>query len=89
MSRYEGIDNDGNPYAYGFDQVLFYWLDVYKPGTEQMPEDDDLIAEFSYAPLTEKGKQITKGWELVEKLDEYGINFPKEHREAMLLDLPF
>lgn len=73
MSRYRTTDANGKSYSYGFD----------KPLGEYFLQTDD--AELVGCLSSKNGT----GANVLQMVEELGLNIPDDHKNAMALDLPF
>ena len=81
MSRYVKELENGRSLAYGFDNVIGYYLDVFDAPDPLNPYEDVLLVEES-SLLT----NISNG-KMIELMEEY--NLPKSHIERVAMDLAF
>jgi hypothetical protein len=77
MSRHIKKSNNGETIAYGFDNVLGYFIDVSKE--DENGEDVMILEKCSFLDNMSNGKML-------ELMESY--NLPKEHCTKVAMDLP-
>ena len=80
MSQYRATNDKGEEFAYGYDRPLQEYF-LFKDAPEEDSGCINLVGSLS--------DTYGSAANLLEAIEKHGIEIPEEHRNAMMLDLPF
>lgn len=97
MSQYTRMAQDGRMLMWGYDYPLCeYFFAVYFNEEEMKTRDEDndiyfnISSHTTLTPHPDKPKQMDyANSEILELMKPYHNEIPKEHRDAIAMDLPF